>query len=66
MPTGTLYGRFQAFTVQTNGQLFHADNYKPIIVTYRNGSPVRLKDVANVIDGVQNDKTLGWYNGIRA
>ncbi len=63
MPTGTLYGKFQAFTVQANGQLFHADNYKPIIITYRNGSPVRLKDVANVIDGVQNDKTLGWYNG---
>jgi len=63
MPTGTLYGRFQAFTVQANGQLFKADNYKPIIITYRNGSPVRLSDVANVIDGVQNDKTLGWYNG---
>src|SRR5580658_5720343 len=59
MPTGTLYGRFQAFTVQANGQLFHADAYKPIIITYRNGSPVRLTDVANVIDGVQNDKTLG-------
>jgi len=63
MPTGTLYGKFQAFTVQANGQLFHADNYKPIIVTYRNGSPIRIKDVANVIDSVQNDKTLGWYNG---
>ncbi len=63
MPTGTLYGRFQAFTVQANGQLFHADNYKPVIVAYRNGSPVRLKDVADVIDGVENDKTLGWYNG---
>ncbi len=63
MPTGTLYGRFQAFTVQANGQLFKADNYKPVIITYRNGSPVRLADVANVIDSVQNDKTLGWYNG---
>lgn len=63
MPTGTLYGRFQAFTVQANGQLFKADNYKPVIIAYRNGSPVRLSDVANVIDGVQNDKTIGWYNG---
>jgi len=63
MPTGTLYGKFQAFSVQANGQLFNADAYKPVIVTYRNGSPVRLSDVSNVIDSVQNDKTAGWYNG---
>jgi HAE1 family hydrophobic/amphiphilic exporter-1 len=62
MPTGTLYGRFRAFSVQANGQLFNAESYKPVIVTYRNGSPVRVQDVATVIDSVQNDKTAGWYN----
>jgi HAE1 family hydrophobic/amphiphilic exporter-1 len=62
MPTGTLYGKFQAFSVQANGQLFNAEAYKPIIITYRNGSPVRVQDVATVIDSVQNDKTAGWYN----
>ncbi|PWT97185.1 MAG: acriflavine resistance protein B [Candidatus Melainabacteria bacterium] len=62
MPTGTLYGHFQAFSVQANGQLFDAAAYKPIIISYRNGSPVRVQDVANVIDSVQNDKTAGWYN----
>jgi HAE1 family hydrophobic/amphiphilic exporter-1 len=63
MPTGTLYGNFQAFTVQANGQLFNAAAYKPVIIAYRNGSPVRLSDVANVIDSVQYDKVAGSYNG---
>jgi hydrophobic/amphiphilic exporter-1 (mainly G- bacteria), HAE1 family len=63
MPTGTLYGNFQAFTVQANGQLFNAEAYKPVIVAYRNGSPVRLSDVARVIDSVQYDKVAGSYNG---
>jgi HAE1 family hydrophobic/amphiphilic exporter-1 len=62
MPTGTLYGNFQAFTVQANGQLMDAEAYKPVIITYRNGSPVRVKDVGSVIDSVQNDKVAGWYN----
>jgi HAE1 family hydrophobic/amphiphilic exporter-1 len=62
MPTGTLYGNFQAFTVQANGQLFNAKAYKPVIIAYRNGSPVRIRDVAKAIDSVQNDKAAGWYN----
>ncbi len=62
MPTGTLYGNFQAFSVQANGQLFHADAYRPVIITYRNGAPVRVSDVARVIDSVQYDKVAGWYN----
>jgi HAE1 family hydrophobic/amphiphilic exporter-1 len=66
LPTGTLYGRFQAFTVQASGQLDNAQAYGPLIVTYRNGSPVRLRDIGRVIDSVENDKIASWYNTTRA
>jgi HAE1 family hydrophobic/amphiphilic exporter-1 len=62
MPTGTLYGNYQAFTVESNGQLFNAAAYRPIIIAYRNGSPVRLADIGDVIDSVQTDKVIGWFN----
>jgi HAE1 family hydrophobic/amphiphilic exporter-1 len=61
LPTGTLDGPHQAFTVQANGQLTTADQYKPLIVAYRNGSPVRLSDLGNVFDSVENDKTASWF-----
>ncbi len=64
-PTGTLAGPDQSFVVQTNGQLMIADDYRPVVVAYRNGAPVRLVEVANVYDGVENDKTASWYNGAR-
>ncbi len=59
-PTGTLWGHNQAFTVRANGQLMDADAFRDMIVAYRNGSPVRLRNLANVIDGVQNDKAAMW------
>ena len=62
-PTGTLYGAQQAFTVEAKGQLETADQYRPIIVAYRNGSPVRLQDLGNVQDGIQNDKQINWFVG---
>jgi HAE1 family hydrophobic/amphiphilic exporter-1 len=65
-PTGTLYGRHQAFTVQANGQLQKAADYRPLIVAYRNGHPVRLQELGRVIDSVQNDKVASWYNNTRA
>jgi len=58
LPTGTLYGRKTAYQVQANGQLMRAADYRPLIVTYRNGAPVRLSDVAHVIDSVQDDKQM--------
>jgi HAE1 family hydrophobic/amphiphilic exporter-1 len=64
-PTGTLYGQDRAFVVETNGQLSDAASYRPIIVAYRNGNPVRLEQIAHVYDGVENDKTASWYNGSR-
>ncbi len=66
LPTGTLYGSHQAFTVQTNGQLSDAAAYRPLIVAYRNGSPVRLQELGRVIDSVENDKVASWYNNTRA
>ena len=59
-PTGTLWGKNQAFTVRANGQLMTADAFRDMIVSYRNGSPVRLGDLGDVIDSVQNDKAAMW------
>ena len=62
LPTGTLSGSHQAFTIEASGQLTEAANYRPLIVTYRNGSPVRLQELGRVINGVENDKIASWYN----
>jgi len=61
LPTGTLYGRDQAFTIDTAGQLTRAELYRPLIVTYQGGRPVRLEELGQVIDGVEDDKTASWY-----
>jgi HAE1 family hydrophobic/amphiphilic exporter-1 len=66
LPTGTLYGRHQAFTVQATGQLGSADVYRPLIVAYRNGSPVRLEQLGRIVDSVENDKAASWLNRTRA
>ncbi|HEV2494517.1 MAG TPA: efflux RND transporter permease subunit [Terriglobia bacterium] len=66
LPTGTLEGSHKALTVQATGQLTNAAAYRPVIVAYRNGSPVRLSDLGEVIDSVQNDKAASWYQGSRA
>jgi len=65
IPTGTLYGRERATAVQATGQLNNAEDYKPVIVAYRNGAPVRLSQIGRVFDSVQNDKVAAWYNGTR-
>ena len=65
LPTGTLYGKDRAFAVQAQGQLYDAAAFRPVIVTYRNGSPVRLEELGRVIDGVQSDKTAAWFKGKR-
>src|ERR1051326_3834889 len=66
LPTGRLDGDKQAFTLQSSGILFYAADYRPVIVTWKNGSPVRLEEVANVIDSVDNDKLLAWFDNKRA
>jgi HAE1 family hydrophobic/amphiphilic exporter-1 len=65
LPTGTMYGSQQTFTVLANGQLLRADKYGPMIIAYRNGNPVRLNEVAHVFDGIENDKTAAWFMGQR-
>ncbi len=66
LPTGTLDGKDQALTIRANGQLQNADSYRKVIVAYRNNAPVRLGDVANVIDSVQDEKSAGWFNDDRS
>jgi hydrophobic/amphiphilic exporter-1 (mainly G- bacteria), HAE1 family len=61
LPTGILQGRDQKFTIQTSGQLTEALLYRPLIVTYRNGSPVRLGELGRIVDGVEDDKAASWY-----
>ncbi|HEU5335875.1 MAG TPA: efflux RND transporter permease subunit, partial [Terriglobales bacterium] len=64
LPTGTMYGANKAFTVYANGQLTKAALYKPLIVAYRNGSPVRLDEIGKVYDSVQDTKIANWINTI--
>jgi HAE1 family hydrophobic/amphiphilic exporter-1 len=66
LPTGILYGTHQAFTIEASGKLNNAEAYRPLIVAYRNGSPVRLGELGRVIDSVENDKIAGWYNNVRS
>jgi HAE1 family hydrophobic/amphiphilic exporter-1 len=66
LPTGTLQGEKQAFTIQATGQLYNAAAYRPLIVAYRGGSPVRLEELGRVIDSVENDKTANWYKNERS
>jgi multidrug efflux pump len=63
---GNLDGPRQDYTIQTNDQLLKAEQFKPLVMAYRNGSPVRLSDVANVFDGVENTQLAGWANDKRA
>src|ERR1035437_1069241 len=67
LPTGQITGPQRAFTLQASGQLMSAAQYRPLIVAYRNGAPVRLQDLGAVIDSVEDDKTESWlYQGDEA
>jgi hydrophobe/amphiphile efflux-1 (HAE1) family protein len=59
-PKGSFDGKQQAFTLGSNDQILQAEDFKPIIIAYRNGAPVRLQDVATVSDGVENDRLAAW------
>jgi HAE1 family hydrophobic/amphiphilic exporter-1 len=62
LPLGTLDGPHRTLTLKSNGQLLTAEDYRPMVVTYRNGSPVQLKDVGKVLDSVENNKVAAWFN----
>jgi HAE1 family hydrophobic/amphiphilic exporter-1 len=66
MPVGSLNGPQKAATLQADTELTRASAYTPLIIAYRNGAPVRLGEVARVIDSVLNDKGANWFNGERA
>ena len=59
-PKGSFDGPRQAFTIGSNDQILSADAYKPIIVAYKNGAPIRLGDIANIVDSVENDQLAAW------
>ncbi len=65
-PVGTLNGPKQDVALQASGQMDKAADYKHVIVAWRNGSPVRLDEIAKVYDSVENDKIATWFNGTRA
>jgi HAE1 family hydrophobic/amphiphilic exporter-1 len=65
-PVGTLVGARQNVTLTASAAMLHAADYRKIIVAYRNGAPVRLEEVARVIDAVENDKVASLFNGERA
>jgi HAE1 family hydrophobic/amphiphilic exporter-1 len=61
LPTGTFQGDRRAFNIQATGQLMKAEDYRPVIVAYRGGKPVRLGEFATVTDSVENDRLAAWY-----
>jgi multidrug efflux pump len=65
-PKGTLDGPANSYTVNTNDQIRNADDYGMVIIAYKNGSPVRLKDVATLVSGAENAKLGGWMNSTPA
>jgi multidrug efflux pump len=65
-PKGNFDGGMRAYTINANDQIRSAGDYRSLIVAYKNGSPVRLSDVGDVIDGAQNDKLGAWMNQVPA
>ena len=66
LPTGTLWGTDKAYSVVSQGQLTNAAEFGALVVAYRDGAPVRLRDLGRVIDSVQDTKQASWFNGQRA
>jgi len=66
LPTGTLWGPQRAYTVLADGSISSAPEFRQLAVTYQNGTPVRLQDVARVLDDVQDSRNASWYDGRRA
>jgi len=60
-PKGEIAGENQSIALDTNDQLFNADAYNNVIIAYKNGAPLRIKDVGNVLDSVQNTRFISWF-----
>jgi len=61
LPTGVLNGPTKTYTVQANGQLNNASSFRRLVVTYRNGAPIHLGDIGQVLDDIQNNKSIAWF-----
>jgi len=66
LPTGVLYGRNQTLTVAATGQMSNAAQFRQLIVAYKQGAPIRLDELGNVSDDVQNNKNASWYDSTRS
>jgi HAE1 family hydrophobic/amphiphilic exporter-1 len=66
LPTGVLWGPKTALTIQATGQLENAEAFRDLVVAYRNGAPIHLRDVGRISDDVQNNKTASWFGQSRA
>ncbi len=66
LPNGVLWGTDKAYTLEASGQLENAAAFRPLVVAFRNGAPVRLQDLGQVQDGVQDNRVAAWYNGVRS
>ena len=66
LPTGILQGTHKAYTVESNGPLLRAEDYRPLVVTWRDGAPVRVEDIGVAIDSVENNRAASWYMDTRA
>ena len=65
-PTGILWGTTRASTILANGQLQNAAQFRQLVVAYRNGAPVHLDELGDVLDDVENNRAASWYNGARS
>ncbi len=66
LPTGSMNGVEQFFVIQSQGQLLNANDFNKLIVAYRNGAPIRVSDLGQAVDDVENNKMASWYNNKRA
>src|SRR6476659_1378379 len=65
-PVGTIAGERQDITLSASAAIAKAEDYKKVVVAYRNGAPVKLDEIANVIDSVENDRIASYFNGNRS
>lgn len=66
LPVGVLTGQIREYTIQSSGKLMNASEFRPLIVAWRDGAPLRLREVARVFDSVENDRRRNWFNGERS
>ena len=64
LPVGSMSGPYTEYTIQSSGKLMDAAAYRPLIVAWRNGAPVRVQEVGTAIDSVENDRRKNWFDGV--